>query len=106
MVLEIMKCLSDNTRLRILTLIYYRKSPICVGDVVDSLDLPQYAISRHLKRVQGFGLLESFKKTQYTYYYINENTFNRYPFLKELLEINLDEMEECKLDIQRMENIK
>lgn len=106
MVLNIMKCLSDNTRLRIITLIHYRNAPICVGDVVESLDIPQYAISRHLKKMQEVGLLQSFKKTQFTYYEINQDTFKKYSFLGKLAEINLDEMAECKEDINRMKNIK
>jgi|GEM_PF-3248317 len=106
MVLELMKCLSDSTRLRIITLIHYRNAPICVGDVVDSLDLPQYAISRHLKKMQTVGLLQSFRKTQFTYYEINKSTFEKYQFLNNLVEVNLVEMDECRKDIQRMENIE
>jgi DNA-binding transcriptional ArsR family regulator len=44
--LHALKALSDETRLRILNLLY--ESELCVGDVVETLEISQAKASRHL----------------------------------------------------------
>lgn len=56
--LEIFKALSDETRIRILKLLTGPKIPVCVCEIVDSLGLPQYLISRHLNILRRAGLVD------------------------------------------------
>jgi len=46
------QALSDSTRLRVLSLLAYAKTPVCVCEFVDSLEEPQYHISRCLGVLQ------------------------------------------------------
>lgn len=55
---ELFKALSDDTRIRIMKLLAGFKKPICVCEIVDSLMLPQYLISRHLNILRRAGLIE------------------------------------------------
>lgn len=55
---ELFKALSDDTRLRIMKLLSCFDKPICVCEIVDSLGLPQYLISRHLNILRRAGLIE------------------------------------------------
>jgi ArsR family transcriptional regulator len=55
---ELFKALSDETRIRIMKLLTGFNKPICVCEIVDSLTLPQYLISRHLNILRRAGLIE------------------------------------------------
>ncbi|MCB2292812.1 metalloregulator ArsR/SmtB family transcription factor [Clostridium algoriphilum] len=106
MILDIMKCLYDKTRLRILSILYYKNEPMCVGSVESSLQLSQPNASRHLKRLLNDGVVIVSKKTQFVYYELNPQILKEYYFLKCLLKKNIEEMEECKEDIKRLEKVK
>ena len=56
--IELFKALSDETRIRIMKLLTGFNKPICVCEIVDSLGLPQYLISRHLNILRRAGLVE------------------------------------------------
>jgi ArsR family transcriptional regulator len=56
--IEIFKALSDETRIRIMKLLIGLQKPTCVCEIVDSLRLPQYLISRHLNILRRAGLVE------------------------------------------------
>lgn len=69
---EIFKALSDETRVRILYLLIVSKESICVCEIVDSLEEPQYNISRHLKLLKHAGLVEENKKGRWKYYSLTQ----------------------------------
>lgn len=64
----IFKTLSDPTRLRILRLLLDAGTEICVCELVDSLEEPQYNISKHVNALKAAGLLESRKDGRWVYY--------------------------------------
>lgn len=66
------KCLSDETRLNIVTLISDNKE-LCVCDLTDKLQLSQPKISRHLALLRASGLLQDRRQSQWVYYSINPN---------------------------------
>ena len=66
--IEIFKALSDETRVRILHLLILSEESICVCEIVDSLEKPQYNISRHLKLLKNAGLVEENQKGRWKYY--------------------------------------
>ncbi len=106
MILDIMKSLNDRTRLRILSILYYKNESMCVGDVEASLQLSQPNASRHLKRLLNDGFVIASKKTQFVYYELNPQILKKYDFLPCLLRKNIEEMDECKEDIERLGNLK
>jgi ArsR family transcriptional regulator len=53
---RIFKALADETRLRILCLLL--EEELCVGDILDVLQLPQSKVSRHLAYLKSAGLVD------------------------------------------------
>jgi DNA-binding transcriptional ArsR family regulator len=84
-IVNVLKALSDETRLRILNLLYERE--LCVCDIVESLGIMQTKASRHLSYLRNAGLISSRKQAQWVYYSIikDEGT----AFIGDLIEKSL-----------------
>ncbi len=65
---QVFKTLSDPTRLRILRLLLDAGKELCVCELVDSLEEPQYNISKHVTAMRAAGLLKSRKEGRWVYY--------------------------------------
>lgn len=61
---------ADDTRLRILNLL--AAGELCVGDIVEILDLPQSTVSRHLAYLRRVGLAEATREWKFTEYRLAE----------------------------------
>lgn len=61
------KCLADETRLNIVTLVTENKE-LCVCDLTEKLQLSQPKISRHLALLRSSGLLQDRRQGQWVYY--------------------------------------
>ena len=96
---ELLKALADETRLRILNVI--KEGEFCVCDVENALNLNQSNASKHLNKLKSSKIIKATKKAQWVYYSINENTMERYPFIKELLENSLIE-EDFRKDLESL----
>lgn len=70
---EAFKALSDETRLRILYLLIASDEAVCVCEIVDTLEGPQYNISKHLKILRNAGLVEETKEGRWKYYSLTKN---------------------------------
>ena len=66
------KCLSDETRLRCMILLY-NEGELCVCELTHSLELSQPKISRHLAQLRQCGLLHDRREGQWVYYKINQD---------------------------------
>ncbi len=64
------KCLSDETRLRCMMLVY-KQSELCVCELTHALNLSQPKISRHLAQLRQCGLLLDKRRGQWVYYQVN-----------------------------------
>ena len=60
------RALSDRTRLRILHLL--RRGALCVGDLVEVLDVPQPFASRHLAYLRKAGLVVEERRARFVFY--------------------------------------
>lgn len=78
----IFKALADSTRLRIINLLVQFGKELCVCEIVDSLDEPQYKISKHLKELKLAGLVEEKKDGKWVNYSISppQDEFKRWLF--------------------------
>jgi ArsR family transcriptional regulator len=56
----------DRTRLRILSVL--REGELCVGDIVESLEVPQPKVSRHLAHLRRAGLVTARKEGLWCHY--------------------------------------
>lgn len=63
------KLLSDETRLRIMVLLYHNE--FCVCQLCGITDIPQPNISKHLARLRDAGLVKDERKEQYIFYSLN-----------------------------------
>jgi ArsR family transcriptional regulator len=70
---EKFKALGDETRLRILYLLIKADSDLCVCELTDALEIPQYNISKHLKILRHAGLIAERKEGRWVYFGIVEN---------------------------------
>jgi ArsR family transcriptional regulator len=71
----------DRTRLRILSLL--RGGELCVGDIVDILQVPQSRVSRHLGHLRKAGLVGARKSGLWVHYSLAEPDS---PFHRKLLD--------------------
>jgi ArsR family transcriptional regulator, arsenate/arsenite/antimonite-responsive transcriptional repressor len=67
---QVFKCLSDETRLRCITLLQ-KEGKLCVCELTAALALSQPKISRHLASLRQCGLLHDSREGQWVYYQIN-----------------------------------
>ena len=65
---DIFKALADWDRLRLFRLFAVTKAEICVCELVDALEIPQYQVSRHLKVLKDAALLSVRRKGTWAYY--------------------------------------
>ncbi|GAB4360717.1 MAG: metalloregulator ArsR/SmtB family transcription factor [Methylohalobius sp. ZOD2] len=82
---QFFKCLSDDTRLRCVTLLH-QEGKLCVCELTTALDLSQPKISRHLALLRQSSLLLDSREGQWVYYRINPNLpWWAYPLLDDAL---------------------
>ena len=67
---QFFKCLSDQTRLRCVTLLF-AEGKLCVCELTTALALSQPKISRHLASLRQCGLLRDSREGQWVFYQIN-----------------------------------
>ena len=75
---NVLKGLSDNSRLRTVWLLYQTNTPLCVCEIMDALTISQYNVSRHLKVLKNAGLIREKKDGRWVYYSLikPENRFH------------------------------
>ncbi len=91
--------LADPTRLRLLNLLMQARE-ICVCELVDAVELPQYNISRHLRVLLQAGFLEDRRAGKWVYYRIAQDLK---PFSRALLRA-VGELREEREDFRRDED--
>ncbi len=98
--LNTIKALSDETRLRIINLLYEKE--LCVCDIMEALQVTQTKVSRHLSNLKNAGLVSDRKHAQWVYYSIVHDAENK--FLDNLVFNNLRNLEQFKSDIEGLED--
>ncbi len=69
-----LKSLGDETRIRILRLLA-SADWLYVCEIVETLKLPFYSISRHLKELENANLIEQKREGKFIRYFLNKNEF-------------------------------
>jgi ArsR family transcriptional regulator len=70
--LKLFKALSDPTRLRIVYLLINAKSELCICELMEALNIPQYNISKHMKELKHAGLVKERKEGRFVFYTLIE----------------------------------
>jgi ArsR family transcriptional regulator len=81
---EIFKALGDETRLRLVNLFLQTEEDLCVCEMVDALELPQYQISKHLTILKNAGLLQGSREGTWVYYRLDREES---PLLRDLFKV-------------------
>lgn len=77
---EVFGALSDPTRIRIIRLLLTTKDEVCLCELSDSLDEPEYKLSRHVKVLKSAGLITSIRDGKWVYHGLVKD----HPYLKML----------------------
>lgn len=101
---DIFKALSEESRLRILSLL--QESEMCVCEIEDSLHLTQSNASRHLTVLRKCGILESYKQAQWAYYRISDNFKQEHSGLWVYLQSKLKEIPTFQTDYDEFINCR
>ena len=96
--IDVLKALSDETRLRILNLLYEQE--LCVCDIMETLQISQAKASRHLIYLKNAGLVKDRKYAQWAYYSMSKD--ERMKFIDSLVYDNLRNMEIYKNDMEKL----
>ena len=101
---QIFKALSEEARLRILSLLF--QSELCVCEIEFILDLTQSNTSRHLTLLKNARILKSYKNAQWVYYTVSENFKSENAELYTYLDLQLRQLPTYKSDIERLNTCK
>lgn len=94
--LNLFKVLSDETRLRILVLLYHRK--LCVCQIQGILKESQPKISKHLAKLRDLGFVRDERQEQFIYYYLDVDNKTLYGILNDIV-ANVEEYSMIKKDV-------
>ena len=95
---DVLKALSDETRLRIINLLY--EGELCVCDVMEVLQISQAKASRHLIYLKNAGLAKDRKVAQWAYYSLTKD--ESFKFIDSLVYDNLRKLEVYNTDLDNL----
>jgi ArsR family transcriptional regulator len=101
---QIFKALSEDSRLRILSVLF--QSELCVCDIEDALLLTQSNVSRHLTILKNAGIIKSYRNAQWIYYSISDEFKSNSQELYRYLELRINKLPTYKMDIDRLNKCK
>ncbi len=100
------KAMSDETRLRLLVLLY--SQDLCVCELTDTLQLSQPKVSKHLSKLRDLGFVDTRKDSRFVYYYLSVDDATILAFLKaiddsienyDVLKSDRDIVSQCRREI-------
>ena len=84
--IEALKALSDPTRLRIVHLLLSAgDNSLCVCELVEALEEPQYNVSKHLRILRHSGLLSETKDGRWVYYSLRQSNTPFFDYLHQAI---------------------
>ncbi|MCM8709427.1 metalloregulator ArsR/SmtB family transcription factor [Clostridium sp. SYSU_GA19001] len=95
---DFFKILSDETRLRILILLYHKK--LCVCEICGITGEPQPKISKHLAKLRDMGFVKDERQEQFIFYDLSLNEQVHKEILEKIVD-NIRDYPELKSDIEK-----
>jgi ArsR family transcriptional regulator, arsenate/arsenite/antimonite-responsive transcriptional repressor len=95
--------MTDPTRLRLLRLL--RREELCVCELVDTLRMPQYKISRHLRSLRTAGLVEARRDGRWMHYRLSWRGAQA-RLIRELLDVVCSHVDKTRLGKQDDSNLR
>lgn len=103
-IVEVLKALADETRIRILNVLY--KETLCVCELEEILKISQSNASRHITKLKNAKLITGEKQAQWVYYRVDKKILERYPFVHELLAQELANSSPFQKDVEGLNQYK
>lgn len=103
-IVNIFKALSEESRLRILTLLM--QNEMCVCEIEECLKMTQSNVSRHLTALKNCEILDSYKQAQWAYYKVSDKFKEENQDLWNYLVIKLKEMQSYLVDLDECQKCK
>lgn len=97
---NLLKALTDETRLRILALL--GQGELCVCDLIAVLQLPQSTISRHLALLKNSGWVSDRRQGLWMYYHLTVEAVSLRMALQQTLLAHLMDLPTIKKDLERL----
>jgi ArsR family transcriptional regulator len=94
------KALGDSSRLRIVRLL--KEKSLCVCEIEEALELPQYAVSRHLGVLRQAGLVQGWREGTWMHYRLAEKLPPTWLKALDALAQMWDGDKQIKKDLQRL----
>lgn len=98
----IFKLLSDETRLRMLVLLY--QQDLCVCELSDLIEAPQPRISKNLSKLRDQNLVTDMRKEKFVFYTLKKDNSILVQALQNIMD-HLDDYPELVADRRRLEDI-
>lgn len=95
--IELLKALADENRLRIIQLILQKE--LCVCEIETMLNMNQSNVSRHLSKLKQAQIIESSKDGQWVHYRIAPIFIENYPGILEHLKVFFQEESSFRKDL-------
>lgn len=102
--MQVIKALGDETRMRILNIL--KDGELCVCEIEVILGINQSNASRHLNKLTNAKILDYNKVAKYVYYKLNEDTMREYPFIKEVMQKDTMESKHYKEDCEKLKKYR
>lgn len=97
---DMMKALSDENRLRLFHLMTHGALCVCEFEVL--LDMSQSNVSRHLSKLKTAGLIQSDKDAQWVHYNLSASFIEEHKKLYDYLVEAFLKMDVFKMDLKRL----
>ncbi|MBV1821838.1 metalloregulator ArsR/SmtB family transcription factor [Bacteroidales bacterium MSK.15.36] len=97
------KLLSDETRLRILVLLYHKK--LCVCELCGILEISQPNISKHLAKLRDMQFVKDERQEQFIFYSLNIEDKALKDIFQNIID-NIDKYPVLKSDIKKIKDAK
>ncbi|HPW40776.1 MAG TPA: metalloregulator ArsR/SmtB family transcription factor [Bacillota bacterium] len=99
--LNTFKVLSDETRIRILVMLYHKK--LCVCELCGVLEESQPKISKHLAKLRDMGYVKDERQEQFIFYCLNNNDEVLKAVLQDIVE-NIASYPLLEEDLKRLDD--
>ncbi len=99
---RLLATLADPTRIRLLRLLH--RQELCVCELMEAVQLPQYKVSRHLREMRQVGLVMATRSGRWMHYRISGAAMRSslHQDLLKLLDVHLRDLPGAKRDDARL----
>ncbi|MGB7606220.1 MAG: metalloregulator ArsR/SmtB family transcription factor [Lutisporaceae bacterium] len=101
--LNTFKVLSDETRIRLLVMLYHKK--LCVCELYGVLEESQPKVSKHLAKLRDMGFVKDERQEQFIYYYLNKDNKVLNTVLQEIV-ANIENYPTLINDLKQLEGVE